>query len=59
MKFGAKQLFKKWLDVDSRPIASEFGKKLIDGGIKHAPEHDVANYVVEETRQKAKKNRCK
>ena len=78
MKFGVKNLFKKGLDVHSRAITSEITsktsrKKLIDEGIKHAPElyklaplklkiktrkvleSDVANYIVKETRTKAKK----
>ena len=38
MKFGAKNLFKKQIDVASRAITSEIGKKLIDKGIKDAPE---------------------
>ena len=38
MQFGAKNLFKKGLDVSSRAITSEISKKLIDEGIKHAPE---------------------
>ena len=38
MKFRAKKLFKKGLDVGSRAITSEIGKKLIGKGIKHAPE---------------------
>ena len=38
MKFGAKNLFKKRIDVASRAITSEIGKKLIDKGIKDAPE---------------------
>ena len=37
MKFREKQLFKRGLDVVSRAITSEIGKKLIDEGIKHAP----------------------
>ena len=74
MQFRANKLFKKGLDVGSRAITSEIGKKLIDKGVKHAPglykigtskiknknlkkvvESDVANYIVEETRKKAKK----
>ena len=38
MKFGAKNLFKKGLDVSSRVITSEIAKNLIDEGIKYAPE---------------------
>ena len=38
MKFGAKNLFKKGLDVGSRAITSEIGKKQIDKVIKHTPE---------------------
>lgn len=38
MKFGKEKLFKKGLDFGSRAITSEIGKKLIDEGIKHAPE---------------------
>ena len=38
MQFGAKNLFKKGLDVGSRAITSEISTKLIDEGIKHAPE---------------------
>ena len=38
MQFGAKNVFKKGLDVGSRAITSEISKKLIDEGIKHAPE---------------------
>ena len=38
MKFGVKNLFKKGLDVGSRAITSEIGKKLIDEVIKHTPE---------------------
>ena len=43
MKSGVKNLLKKGLDVHSRAITSEITsktsrKKLIDEGIKHAPE---------------------
>ena len=38
MKFGAKKLFKKELDVSSRAITSEICKKLTDDRIKHALE---------------------
>ena len=38
MQFGAKNLFKKGLDVGSRAITPEISKKLIDEEIKHAPE---------------------
>ena len=39
MKFGAKQLFKRGLDVALRAITFEIGKKkIIDEGIKHTPE---------------------
>ena len=38
MKFGAKNLFNKGIDVGSRAITSEIGKKLIDERIKDAPE---------------------
>ena len=34
---GQKKLFKR-LDIGLRAIISEIGKKLIDEGIKHAPE---------------------
>ena len=36
---GAKNLFKRGIDIESKPITSEIGKKIIDEGIKHAPEH--------------------
>ena len=71
MKFEAKNLFQKGLNLGSRAPTSEIEKKLIDEGIKHTPEQyktgtskiknknlkkalesDVANYIVEETRQK-------
>ena len=74
MKFGAKNLFNKRIDVGSRAITSEIGKKLTDERIKDAPElykigtskiknknlkealeSDAGNYIVEETRKKAKK----
>ena len=32
---GAKTLFKRGLDVRTRPLSSEIRKKLIDEGIKH------------------------
>ena len=38
MKFGAKKLFQKGLDVGSWALTSEIGQKLINEGIKHAPE---------------------
>ena len=38
MKFGAKNLFNKGIDVGSRAITSKIGKKLIDERIKDAPE---------------------
>ena len=38
MKSGAKNLFNKRIDVGSRAITSEIGKKLIDERIKDAPE---------------------
>ena len=38
MKFGAKSLFNKGIDVGSRAITSKIGKKLIDERIKDAPE---------------------
>ena len=38
MKFRAKKIFEKRLDVGLRAITSEIRKKLIDEGIKHAPE---------------------
>ena len=38
MKFRAKKIFEKRLDVGLRAITSEIKKKLIDEGIKHAPE---------------------
>ena len=38
MKFGAKKLFKKELDVSSRTITSEISKKLTDDRRKHALE---------------------
>ena len=31
-------LFKKGLDVRSRALTSEIGQKLLEEGIKHAPE---------------------
>ena len=38
MKFRAKKIFEKRLDVGLRAITSEIRKKLIDEVIKHAPE---------------------
>ena len=38
MKFGAKHLFKKGLDVASRAITFKIGKKLIVEVKKHTPE---------------------
>ena len=38
MKFRAKKLFQKGLDVNPWALTSEIGKKLINEGIKHAPE---------------------
>ena len=38
MKFGAKLLFKKGLDVASRAITFKIGKKLIVEVKKHTPE---------------------
>ena len=38
MKFRAKKLFQKGLDVNPWVLTSEIGKKLINEGIKHAPE---------------------
>ena len=38
MKFGAKNLFNKGIDVGSRALTSEIGKKLIVKRIKDAPE---------------------
>ena len=38
MKFGAKNLFNKGIDVGSRAITSKIGEKLIDERIKDAPE---------------------
>ena len=38
MKFGAKILFEKGLDVSSWALTSETGQKRINEGIKHAPE---------------------
>ena len=38
MKFGVNDLFKKGLDVGSRALTSEIGQKLLEEGIKHAPE---------------------
>ena len=38
MKFRAKKIFEKRLDVRLRAITSEIRKKLIDEVIKHAPE---------------------
>ena len=35
---GAKTFFKKGLNAGSKALSSEIGKKLIDEGIKHAPE---------------------
>ena len=32
---GAKTLFKRGVDVRTRPLSSEIGKKLIDEGTKH------------------------
>ena len=37
-KLGAKFLFKKGISKVSKALSSEIGKKLIDEGIKHAPE---------------------
>ena len=74
-KYGAKNLFKKGQNVGSKAISSEIGKKLIDEGIKHAPElyklgaseiknknlrraldSDIANYIAEQSQEKAKEN---
>ena len=38
MKFGVNDLFKKGLDIGSRALASEIGQKLLEEGIKYAPE---------------------
>lgn len=38
MKTGARNLFNKGIDIGSRIITSDIGKKLIDEGIKHGPE---------------------
>ena len=37
-KLGVKTLFKKGVSIGSKALSSEIGKKLIDKGIKHAPE---------------------
>ena len=37
-KLGAKTLFKRGVNVATRELSSEIGKKLIDEGIKHAPD---------------------
>ena len=37
-KLGAKPLSKKGLSKGSKALSPEIGKKLIDEGIKHAPE---------------------
>ena len=37
-KLGVKTLFKKGVSTGSKALSSEIGKKLIDKGIKHAPE---------------------
>ena len=37
-KLGAKLLFKKGVSKVLKALSSEIGKKLIDEGIKHAPE---------------------
>ena len=48
MKFGAKKLFKKELDVSLRAITSEICKKLTDDRIKHAPElYKIATSKIE------------
>ena len=63
------------VSAGTKAIISDFGKRLIDEGTKHAPdlyrfgtskiknenvrkalESDVANYTVEETQKKAKKD---
>ena len=38
IKLGVKNLFKKGLDLGCRALTSEIGQKLIEEGIKHAPE---------------------
>ena len=38
INMGAKTLFKTGLNARSKAISSEIGKKLIDEGIKRAPE---------------------
>ena len=38
MKFGAKKLFEIGLDVSSWALTSEIWQKIINKGIKHAPE---------------------
>ena len=35
---GAKTFFKTGLNAGSKALSSKIGKKLIDAGIKHAPE---------------------
>ena len=37
-KLGAKTLFKKGISAGSKALSSEIGKKLVDGGTKHAPD---------------------
>ena len=38
VNMGAKTFFKTGLNAGSKALSSKIGKKLIDAGIKHAPE---------------------
>ena len=55
MKFGAKLLFKKGLDVASRAITFKIGKKLIVEVKKHTPEL----YSKKKKKKKKKKSKKK
>ena len=74
-KLGASNLLKQGVSAGTKILSSNKGKRLIDEGIKQAPdlyrfgtskiksenvrkalESDVANYIVEGTQKKAKKD---
>ena len=50
VKLGAKTLFKKGVSAGSKTLSSEIGKKLIDEGIKHAP--DIYRFGTSKIRNK-------
>ena len=56
-KLGAKNLFKRGISAGSKALSSEIGKKLIDEGIKHAP--DICRFGTSKLRNKDLKRALK